>query len=230
MACVQCGGKFEEGNSCSFHLSNETSRSGVYNCCGKATGCVLNMPHSQVHHCKFAYSKFIPYARAITGYTDTTEEFGSVKLDNLDDGTSENASVSQLLRYVSKVIGERRGQRTDFLTFLKGNLVKDQNLLLVHVGCVWPSYPYFFHVFTESELDAAARSNTALIFRTSAKTDQYAQASWIFKDQLVAGVRLECKVSDNCFFVSDAKTDLHDLGFMFRCSNDQGRILFAISS
>lgn len=53
--------------------------------------------------------------------------------------------------------------------------MKDQNLLLVRVGNVWPTNPYFFHVFAEADLDAAARAGTALIFRTSAKTDQYAQ-------------------------------------------------------
>jgi hypothetical protein len=113
-ACVQCGGKYLDDDSCAFHLSNDSNRSGQYNCCGKSTGCVLNKPHSLVHHCKFPYAKFLPYARGITGYTDTTDEFAEVKLTNLEDNTSEFASVSQLLRYVSK--GKDR-ERTKSVSF-----------------------------------------------------------------------------------------------------------------
>ena len=53
-------------------------------------------------------------------------------------------------------------------------------------------------MFSEKDLDAiGAAGEPTLIFRNTEKTDSYAQASWIIEDQLVAGVRLECKVS--CF-------------------------------
>lgn len=149
-----------EGATCSFHLSNEVNRSGQHSCCGKSAGCVLDKPHSTVHHCKFPYAAFLPYARGITGYTDTTDEFATCQLTNLEDNATEIAFVGQLLRYVSR-----------------GSLVKDQNLLLVRVGTIWPSNPYFFQVFSEADLDAVGRKNEALIFRTTPKTDQYASVT-----------------------------------------------------
>ncbi len=185
MQCVQCNGKYADEETCSFHLSSQRERNGTYSCCGKVPGCVSGKRHSTSHHSDFAYGNFFAYAYGITGYVDTTESFAAATLANLEDGSSEEAHVGQLLRYVSR-----------------GDYIKDQNLLLVRVGHVSKTSPYLFKVFSEKDLDAAAtaiKGNDTLIFRNSPKSDQYSQAHWIVQNQIIAGVRLEVKVA--CFAV-----------------------------
>ncbi len=183
--CVQCNGRYEEADTCAFHLSSQRERSG-WSCCGTNTaGCVTGKKHSTTHHCEFPYGSFFAYAWGILNYTDTTESFGSIELQDLDTHTTEIASVGHLLRYVSR-----------------GDYIGPKNLLLLRVGSVSKSSPYFFKVFSEADLDAAAaalKPGSALIFRNTPKTDQYAQASWIVTNQLITGVRLEVKVA--CFSV-----------------------------
>lgn len=80
----------------------------------------------------------------------------------------------------------------------RGVLIKDQNLLVVRVGAsIWPGSSYFFHVFTESDLDEIGKAGNTALFKSSEKSDEYSKADWIIKDQMVAGILLECKAASN---------------------------------
>jgi hypothetical protein len=108
------------------------------------------------------------------------DKFVEIDEKNLDNNENEIAFVSHLLRFKSK-----------------GDSVKDKNLLLVKVGTVWKGYKYHFKIYSETDLDAIGAEGNTHIFCNSEKSDSYAKAEWIIEDQMVVGVRLECKVA--CF-------------------------------
>jgi len=207
--CVQCDSPFTRTSngpkSCSYHLAPYDSWSKSYACCNTPHPCSSN-PHRSQHHCDYPYGTFFPFARGITGYTDTTDEWASTSDVNLESDDEKSVFVGELVRWVS------RGARVN------------EKRVLVVVGRVWWNQDYYFNSFTAKELleiEKSVRvSKRTLIFRTappepapppssvsspvpttrrtSTKDDQgdYAQAEWILSiSGKITGIRLTSKVS-----------------------------------
>lgn len=182
--CVQCGASYAvEANGeghCAYHTGSYDSWKRRYSCCGQAEPCQRGK-HRDQHHCEYPYERFFKRSAAILNYVDTRDIWCSIEEHDLDGGKTQKVSVGQLLRWKSK-----------------GQYIKDQNLLVIRVGAsVWPGSPYFFHVFSESDLDEIGKKGDTTIFKSSEKSDEYSQATWIIKDQMVTGVLLEAKAKSN---------------------------------
>jgi len=181
--CVQCDKEFTNATngpkSCSFHRAEYDSWGNSYSCCGTDHPCQFQ-PHRAKHHCDYPYGAFFPRARAITGYVDTVDEWASVEDTNLEDNGVTKASVGQLLRWVS------------------GGGLLDETTILISVGTIWYSEPYYFNTFTAKEMETITRSvrlsRRTLIFRTSTSESEFAMAEWILSvSGKITGVRLTAK-------------------------------------
>lgn len=183
--CVQCDKDFRNSTngptSCSFHRAEYSSWNKSYPCCSTSHPCQFHS-HRAVHHCDYPYGAFFPRSRNILNYVDTVENWASVHDTNLQSDNIQKASIGRLLRWVS------RGQRLDEPT------------ILITVGTVWYSEPYFFDVFTSTDLEVAANivglTRNTTIFRTSPSEDEFALAEWVVSlEGTIIGVRLTVKVA-----------------------------------
>ncbi|KAF4614758.1 hypothetical protein D9613_003410 [Agrocybe pediades] len=181
--CVQCDKDFTNytngPKACSFHRAEYDSWSKSYPCCSTSHPCQFNA-HRSKHHCDYPYGTFFPRVWAITAYVDTKTEWAAVEDTNLETDQVQKASVSQLLRWVS------RGGRVE------------ENTLLVTVGRVWYSQPYYFNTFTANDMEEISKSvrlsRRTLIFRTSSDENEYAMAEWILSvSGKITGIRLTAK-------------------------------------
>lgn len=137
--------------------------------------------HRPDHHCEYPYAAFFARFQGFNNYVDTKSEFLTLDVTDPESNDHSTVSVGHLLRWKSR-----------------GPLFADQNLLYVRVGRIWKGFKYHFHAYTEAELDAAGRGETGpLIFCNSDTSDEYAKASWIIENDLVVGVRAECKVKSH---------------------------------
>jgi hypothetical protein len=180
--CVQCDKEFRNSmntpTACSFHRAEYSSWNKSYPCCSTAHPCQFQS-HRAVHHCDYPYGSFFPRARNILQYVDTVEEWASVEDTNLENDKVQKASVGRLLRWVSQ------GARLEAST------------ILITVGSVWYTEPYFFDAFTSSDLEVAMNlyglTRKTLIFRTSPSIEQYAMAEWVVSEGVITGIRLTAK-------------------------------------
>lgn len=179
--CVQCGEAFVSGANgaadCCFHLTSSNNR-GIYSCCGQREPCQVGKSHTATHHCKYPYAAFFERSRGILGYTDTVEWFYDEELVNFDDNSSQIVRVGHLQRWTSR-----------------GDSVANKNILVVAVGQIWYQEKYFFHCFSEQELDAAGASNETVLFRNSPSATQFSQVSWMKENQMVVGLKCELRVA-----------------------------------
>ncbi|KAF8165688.1 hypothetical protein B0H34DRAFT_763057 [Crassisporium funariophilum] len=183
--CVQCDKEFTNytngPKACSFHRGEYSSWTKSYPCCGTAHPCQFQA-HRARHHCDYPYANFFPRVWAIKNYVDTVDEWTSIEDTNLENDEIQKASVGQLLRWAS------RGARID------------ENTLLISVGRVSYSTPYYFNTFTAKELEDITKSvrlsRRTLIFRTSSDENEYAMAEWILSiSGKITGVRLTAKAA-----------------------------------
>ena len=183
--CVQCEKQFTHytngPKACSFHQAEYDSWSRQYPCCSTDHTCQFNT-HRSKHHCDYPYGNFFPRARAVTGYVDTQDEWAAVEDTNLESDAVQKASVGELLRWVS------RGARVQ------------EHTLLIIVGRVWYTYPYYFNTFTAKELVDISKSvklsKRTLIFRTDKDDNEFAMAEWILSvSGKITGVRLTAKTA-----------------------------------
>jgi len=183
--CVQCESQFTHytngPKACSFHQAEYDSWGKQYPCCSTNHPCQFGT-HRSKHHCDYAYGAFFPRARAVTSYVDTQDEWASVEDTNLETDAVQKASVGQLLRWVSR-----------------GASLKE-NTLLVIVGRVWHTYPYYFNTFTAKDLEDIAISvkisKRTLIFRTDKGVEEFAMAEWVLSiSGKITGVRLTAKTA-----------------------------------
>lgn len=181
--CIQCEKQFTHytngPKACSFHQAEYDSWSRQYPCCSTDHPCQFST-HRSKHHCDYPYGNFFPRARAVTGYVDTQEEWAAVEDINLESDAVQKASVGELLRWVS------RGAR-----------VQEKTLLII-VGRVWYTYPYYFNTFTAKDLVDISKSvklsKRTLIFRTDKDDNEFALAEWILSvSGKITGVRLTAK-------------------------------------
>ncbi len=183
--CVQCENQFTHytngPKACSFHQAEYDSWIKQYSCCSTNQPCQFNA-HRSKHHCDYPYGNFFPRARAVTGYVDTHEEWAAVEDTNLETDAVQKASVGQLWLWVS------RGARVQ------------ENTLLIIVGRVWYTYPYYFNTFTAKELEDISKSvrlsKRTLIFRTDKDDNEFAMAEWILSvSGKITGVKLTAKTA-----------------------------------
>ncbi|KDR82062.1 hypothetical protein GALMADRAFT_135439 [Galerina marginata CBS 339.88] len=183
--CIQCNKEFTNYTNgslaCSYHRGEYDSWRKNYPCCSTPNPCQFGA-HRAKHHSDYPYGNFFPRARAITGYVDTNTVWASVEDTNLESDEVQKASVGQLHRWVS------RGAPVE------------ENTLLVIVGRVWYTNPYYFNTFTAKELEDIAKSvrlsRRTLIFRTSTDDNEYALAEWILSiSGKITGVRLSAKTA-----------------------------------
>ncbi|KAF9481328.1 hypothetical protein BDN70DRAFT_831307 [Pholiota conissans] len=181
--CIQCDKEFTNytngPKACSFHRAEYDSWSKSFPCCSTAHPCEFGA-HRAKHHCDYAYGKFFPRSRGVLNYVDTTENWASVEDTNLENDSVQKASVSKLIRWVS------RGARLE------------ENTLLITVGRVWYADRYYFNTFTAQELQEITKSvrlsRRTLIFRTSSDENEYALAEWILSiSGKITGVRITAK-------------------------------------
>lgn len=183
--CVQCEKQFTHytngPKSCSFHQAEHDSWRDQYPCCSTSHPCQFGT-HRSKHHCDYPYGAFFPRARAITNYVDTQDEWASVEDTNLETDAIRKASVGQLLRWVSRGVSLK------------------ENTLLISVGTLWFTYPYYFNTFTAKELEDISTSvkisKRILIFRTEKDENEFAMAEWVLSvSGKITGVRLTAKTA-----------------------------------
>lgn len=183
--CVQCDTQFTNytngPKACSFHRAEYDSWTKHFPCCSAAPPCEFGT-HRAKHHCDYPYGKFFPRSRGVLGYVDTTEEWSSVEDTNLETDEVQKASVSKLLRWVS------RGDRLE------------ENTLLITVGRVWYKTLYYFNTFTSKEMETITKSvrlsRRTLIFRTAPNDNEFAMAEWILSiSGKITGVRITAKAA-----------------------------------
>ncbi|KAK7030367.1 hypothetical protein VNI00_014111 [Paramarasmius palmivorus] len=185
LICVQCEKEFKQSTNhtqaCSFHRAEYDSWSRSYKCCGTAHPCQFNA-HRAKHHSDYAYGPFFPYARGITGYTDTTSEWAEVEDFNLESEETQTASISRLLKWKTR------------------GAAPDQPTILIRVGRTYFKEPYYFGTFTKEDLDLQSRvieiTRQTIIFRSEPTDSEYAMAEWVTReDGGITGVRLTAKVA-----------------------------------
>lgn len=183
--CVQCDQDYRNSRngptSCSFHRGEYSSWSSSYPCCDTSHPCQFQF-HRSAHHCDYPYGSFFERARNITNYIDTVSEWVSVEDTNLENDNCSRASIGQLLRWVSR-----------------GSLLTERTIL-IRVGSIWFSEPYFFDTFTADRLDQASKvagiTKKTTIFRTSPSKSEYAMAEWVLSPKgTITGVRLTAKAA-----------------------------------
>ncbi|RXW11459.1 hypothetical protein EST38_g14396 [Candolleomyces aberdarensis] len=185
--CVQCESSFTRSSNhpkaCSYHKAPYDSWSKSYGCCDTPHPCQCSS-HREKHHCDYPYGTFFPRVWAINNYVDTTDDWASVTDTSLEEegGTTEKASVGQLLRWKSR--GERLKSPT----------------ILISVGTVRWAERYYFNTFTLEDLQNISKSvrhsKRTLIFRTSPSEDAYASAEWILAvSGKITGVRITAKAN-----------------------------------
>ncbi|KAF5392307.1 hypothetical protein D9757_001552 [Collybiopsis confluens] len=166
--CLQCDKEYRDSvngeKSCSFHRAEYDSWNKSYACCSTNNPCQAGR-HRSKHHCDYVYGNFFTFARNITGYVDTTDPWIEVEDFNFDTSEKITASVSRLLRWKS------RGAAPELPT------------ILVTVGGLSISTPYFFKTLNTKELELASKvvdiTHQLVIFRTSHSKEQYAMAQWM---------------------------------------------------
>ena len=183
--CVQCEREYRNSvngpTSCSFHRAEYSTWNKNYPCCSTSIPCQYRS-HRSVHHCEYPYGSFFERTRNVLNYVDTVDEWVSVEDNNLKDDKVCKASVGRLLRWVS------RGQ------------LLDEPTILITVGTVWFSNPYFFDSFTATQLASISRTisvtKNTVIFRTSPSEDEFAMAEWCLSSHgIIDGVRLLAKTA-----------------------------------
>ncbi|ORZ14421.1 hypothetical protein BCR41DRAFT_306823 [Lobosporangium transversale] len=183
LTCVQCDKEYQESANgpaaCSFHKSME--QGGSYSCCGKKSPCTYSS-HRSAHHCEYPYTAFYDFAFAISGYTDTKEEWAEIEEEDMLTGTVQKACVSKLLRWRSH--HER---------------IK-KPMMIIHVGRVSYDNPYYFQAFGVDDIKATnasiRKTGTSLIFRTTLDNDAYAMAEWVIDPSgMINGIKISCKVA-----------------------------------
>ncbi|GBE86873.1 hypothetical protein SCP_1001150 [Sparassis crispa] len=187
--CVQCDKEYRNSTngpkSCSFHRAEYSSWNKSFPCCsGNASHPCEFSSHRPTHHCDYPYAAFFPRAQKVLKYVDTIEKWASIEDSDLEKNAVQKASAGRLLRWVS------RGERIDTPT------------ILITVGTVWFSEPYFFDTFTAAQLESVARDvfigrKTSTIFRTSQSEDEFAMAEWVLsrKAIVIEGIRLTAKAA-----------------------------------
>ena len=189
--CVQCESQFTHYSNgpkaCSFHQAEYDSWNKQYPCCSTSHPCQFGT-HRSKHHCDYPYGAFFPRGRAVTNYVDTQDEWAAVEDTNLETDAVQKASVGQLLRWVSR-----------------GASIKENTLIII-VGRVWYTYPYYFNTFTAKELEdisiSVKISKRTLIFRTDKEDSEFAMAEWVLSiSGKITGIRLTAKTatSTNAF-------------------------------
>jgi hypothetical protein len=179
--CVQCDKDYRNSTNgpaaCSFHRGEYSSWNNSYPCCSTPHPCQYQS-HRSAHHCEYPYGSFFERARGILNYVDTVDSWAEVEDTDLMNDHTQKASVGQLLRWVS------RGQRLEEPT------------ILIKVGTVWFTEPYFFDTFTANQLKQAVNSNKTLIFRTSPSDSEFAMAEWVLSQKgTIFAVRLTAKAA-----------------------------------
>jgi hypothetical protein len=183
--CIQCEKEFTNytngPKACSFHRAEYDSWSKAFPCCSTSHPCEFGV-HRAKHHCDYPYAKFFPRSRGVLNYVDTTEQWASVEDTNLETDKAQTASVGKLIRWAT------RGARLQ------------ENTLLIVVGKVWYSEPYYFSTFTAQELEEITKSvrlsRRTLIFRTSSDENEYALAEWVLSvSGKITGVRITAKAA-----------------------------------
>ncbi|PPQ98096.1 hypothetical protein CVT26_003266 [Gymnopilus dilepis] len=182
--CVQCEKEYTNytngPQSCSFHRAMFNSEAKHFPCCSTNHPCQFGTHRSQ-HHCDYPYSAFLLRALKAKAHGNVVE-WASVKDTNLEDSSSQQADVGQLLRWVW------RGSQIE------------ENTLLVTVGTIHHTSPYYFATFTSRDLqelsESVQTSKQTLIFRTSSNDEEYASAQWILSDSgKISGICLAAKAS-----------------------------------
>ncbi|KIK52630.1 hypothetical protein GYMLUDRAFT_251005 [Collybiopsis luxurians FD-317 M1] len=140
--CVQCNKEFHDSingeKSCSFHRAEYDSWSKTYACCGTKNPCQAGR-HRSNHHYDYIYGNFFAFARNITDYQDTVEQWVEIEDFNFDTSEKFTASVGRLLRW------KLRGATPELST------------ILVRVGDVSISSPYLFRTFNTHDLEVASK-------------------------------------------------------------------------
>ncbi|EAU88653.2 hypothetical protein CC1G_01026 [Coprinopsis cinerea okayama7 len=186
LTCVQCEEHFTRSSNhpqaCNFHRAEFNSWSKSYPCCDTKHPCQFSS-HREKHHCDYPYGTFFPRARNVNNYTDTRDEWAAIKdIDMEDDDKVQKASVSQLLRWVS------RGARLEEPT------------ILISVGTITFREKYYWNTFTVSQLENISKSvrhsKRTLIFRTSPSEEEFAMAEWLLSiSGKITGVRITAKAA-----------------------------------
>lgn len=185
LICVQCGKEYRNATngpkSCSFHTAQYSSWNKNYPCCSGSTPCQYQ-PHRASHHCDYPYGSFFDYSTNILNYIDTREKWIEVEDVDSETSTKQIASVDRLIRWVS---------RADYIK---------EPTILIRVGRVWHTHPYFFDTFTSKELEAISKvvslTRETLIYRTSDDTNEFSMAEWeLSPSGIISGVRLTVKAT-----------------------------------
>jgi hypothetical protein len=184
--CVQCEKDFRNSTngpaSCSFHSAEYSSWNKSYPCCSTPHPCQFRS-HRASHHCEYSYGPFFERSRKILNYIDTIEEWAAVKDVDLENNNNiQKAMIGRLLRWTT------------------GGSRLNEPVILITVGTVWYSEPYFFDTFTVKNLEATAEaigvSRKTTIFRTSSSNVEFALAEWLVsRAGVITGVRLTVKVA-----------------------------------
>ncbi|KAJ7599102.1 hypothetical protein C8J56DRAFT_1158115 [Mycena floridula] len=185
--CVQCDQEFRNSTNsptaCSYHPAEYSTWDRKYPCCGSSNiPCQVNT-HRRYHHCDYPYSAFFQRAYSITGYTDTTDPWLSIEDTDLDTDKISKASISQILRWQSR-----------------GDLIREPTIL-IRVGTILYTEPYFFQTFTSEQLQAVAKTvcltKATTIFQTSTSDSQFVMAEWVLSadGSTITAVRLTVKAA-----------------------------------
>ncbi|KAF5364591.1 hypothetical protein D9758_005582 [Tetrapyrgos nigripes] len=197
--CVQCEKEYKESangdKTCSFHKMEYDGFYKVYRCCGTKNPCGVGR-HRDKHHSDYPYGPFFTWVRNIVWYGDTRENWVEIEDTNLETGSEESASISQLLRW------QTRGGRVEEPT------------ILLQVGERGLDKQYFFTGYTAKDLAVITKvvdiTHELIIFRNSAKEDEFSMAEWIINSEgIITGVRLTVKVATSSTpFVSECPLDI----------------------
>ncbi|THU81410.1 hypothetical protein K435DRAFT_735450 [Dendrothele bispora CBS 962.96] len=183
--CVQCDKEFRESTngdkSCSFHKAEYDSWSKIYRCCGTKNPCEYGK-HRAEHHSDYPYGPFFTWARNITWYLDTRENWVELKDTNLETEDEEMASISKLLKWQTK------GGRIEQPTFL------------IQVGELRHNTSYLFKAYNAKDLEVITKvvdiTHEFVIFRNSLREDEFSMAEWVLNAEgIITGVRLTVKVA-----------------------------------
>ncbi|GJJ15629.1 hypothetical protein Clacol_009907 [Clathrus columnatus] len=183
LLCVQCKKEYRNSTngpkSCSFHVAEYSSWNKNYPCCAGSVPCQFQS-HRATHHCDYPYGPFFEYSTKILNYIDTRESWVTVEDVDLETDDLQIVSVDRLIRWVSR-----------------GDFIKEPTIL-IRVGRVWHTYPYFFDTFTVKELEAISKvvslTRETLIYRSSDSADEFSMAEWVLSpDGDISGVRLTAK-------------------------------------
>lgn len=185
--CVQCDAPFRNSTngskSCNFHRAEYSSwdRRNPYSCCGTENPCQWGS-HRAKHHCDYPYGNFYGRVSKINNYVDTVDQWASVEDKNLVSNDMQKAYVGGLLRWVSQ-----------------GDFVNEPTVI-ISVGSIWYTNPYFFDTFTTNDLQSISRvvrmTGNTQIFRTSPDTSEFSMAEWVLSPEgAITGVRITAKAA-----------------------------------